>query len=86
MSCSQMVRSLRWYEAHRPEDQRRPREAYAKEVKAKYLRVQITTIRPAASAMVRVIRRSAVGSVPLIINNTGIIKWSLLRLRRHYGN
>ena len=46
LSCSQMVRSLRWYEAHRPEDQRRPREAYAKEVKAKYLRVQITTIRP----------------------------------------
>ncbi len=45
-SCSQMVRSHRWYEVHRPEAQRRRREAYAKEVKAKYPRAKIKTIRP----------------------------------------
>ena len=42
-SCSQMVRSHRWYQAHRPEAQRRRREAYAKEVKTKYPRAKITT-------------------------------------------
>ena len=46
LSCSQMVRSHRWYEAHRPEAQRRRREAYAKEVKAKYPRAKIKTTRP----------------------------------------
>ena len=45
-SCSQMVRSHRWYEVHRPEAQRRRREAYAKEVKAKYPRAKIKTTRP----------------------------------------
>ena len=39
-----MVRLRRWYQAHRPEAQRRRREAYAKEVKAKYPRVKITTV------------------------------------------
>ena len=33
-----MVRLRRWYQAHRPEAQRRRREAYAKEVTAKYPR------------------------------------------------
>ena len=42
-SCSQMVRSHRWYEAHRPEAQRRRREADAKEVKAQYPRAKVTT-------------------------------------------
>ena len=46
LGCSQMVRSHRWYEAHRPEAQRRRREAYAKEVKAKYPRAKIKTTRP----------------------------------------
>ena len=45
-SCCQMVRSHRWYEAHRPEAQRRRRETYAKEVKAKYPGAKIKTTRP----------------------------------------
>ena len=41
--CSQIVRSRRWYQAHRPKPSADGRKAYAKEVKVKYPLAKITT-------------------------------------------
>ena len=41
--CSQIMRSRRWYAAHRPEAQRRRREAYQAQVKTVYPRAKVAT-------------------------------------------
>ena len=41
--CSQIMRSQRWYAAHRPEAQRRRREAYQAQVKKVYPRAKVAT-------------------------------------------